>query len=572
MHKTKLFLIMFAGLFLFFPVQALAVEYEIDETSIDAYVTEDGDVNVIETHIYTFEDEFNGITRELRPKSGATIQNVEATEGNQSLEIEREGDLYSIHRAGDEETIEVEISYTIKDGLEVYEDMVQFYWPFFDRSNESTYENLTISIAPPQGTNDVIAFGYDEAFGKEKIREDGTVVFEFGTVRDGKKGDIRVAWNAELFSITPTTSNESSEIRGELLTEQQNGIDEWILFNERRDLISTIGTTILILFTIVIITLIIRGFYKSKQLKRGALREITDGQRIPPERITLPATISFLKTFLPKEAIPASLLDLVRKGNVVQVDDQTYKVINREGLVDHEEKLIEWLFDEIGDGEKLHLDVLQAYTKDEKNHETYQKSDSQWHVAIKEEIKENNLYQNKIKHRVRVGLSSLLLIPLFVLFPLFDLLPQLFFSIIIAGTFIVYAVGYSPLTEKGKLISIEWAHFTKQYEAISTDEWESWTEDEKMRSYLYGFGTNDQKMKDKNNQLVDAFELKNANGYTSSAAMAAPVDVSMIALYSVTAGSSFHTANESVAASTSTSSATSSGGGVGGGGGGSGAF
>lgn len=569
MHKTKLFLIVAAGLFLFFPVQALAVEYEIDQTVIDAFVTEDGDVNVVETHVYTFEDEFNGITRELRPKSNAAIQNVEATEGNQSLKVKQEEDLYRIYRSGEDETIEVELTYTIKDGLEVYQDLVQFYWPFFDSSNESTYENLTISIFPPQKTNDVIAFGYDEAFGKEEIRQDGSVVFEFGTVPDGKNGDIRAAWDAGLFVMSST---EPGELREDLLAEQQNGIDEGIVFNERRDLISTIGTAILILFSVVIAWLSLRGLIKAKQLRESAAREITDDRRIPPERMTLPGTISFLKTFLPKEAIAASLLDLVRKGNVIQIDDQIYKVVRRQGLKRHEEKLVEWLFDEIGDGNEIRLEALEAYTENKKNHETYQRYDSQWQTAIKQEVKENELYQDKTKHRVTVGLSFLLLIPLFVLFPLFDLLPHLFFSVLLAGCLITYAIAYSPLTARGQLISVEWNQFNKQYDDLSTDEWNSWTEDEKMRSYLYSFGTNDKKMKDKNDRLVDAIGMKNTSGYSSSAATAAPVDVNMIALYSVTAGASFHSANQSVAATSSTGSAGSSGGGVGGGGGGSGAF
>ncbi|PPA70435.1 DUF2207 domain-containing protein [Jeotgalibacillus proteolyticus] len=570
MHKAKVLLIVLAGLFLFFPVQALAVEYEIDETVINAYLTEDGDVNVSERHVYTFEDEFNGIMRELRPKSNAAIENVEATEGDQPLKVEQDGDLYRIYRSGDDETIEVELTYTITGGLEVYEDMVQFYWPFFDRSNESTYEKLTISLFPPAETDDVIAFGYDEAFETEEIGEDGSVVFEFGTVPDGKNGDVRAAWNAEIFAMAPT---EKGELREDLLSEQQKGIEEGILFTERRELISTIGIAVMAVLALLLTWVILRGVTNAKRLRENAAHEIGDDRRIPPERMTLAATISYLKTFLPREVIPASLLDLVRKGNVVQLDDQTYKVVQREGLKTHEEILIEWLFEEIGDSGELHLEQLEAYTKNEKNHETYQKYDAEWQTSIKQEIKENVLYQDKVNHRVKIGLTSLVLIPLFVLFPLFDLLPHLFFSILLAGGLITYAVAYSPRTEKGHLIFMEWNGFNNQYADVSESEWEDWTEDEKMRSYLYSFGTNDKKLKDKNDRFVSTFEMK--NGYGSTAAVAAPLDVHMLALYSVTAGASFHTANETVSSSSSSGSSISTsggGGGVGGGGGGSGAF
>lgn len=147
---------------LFFPIQAFAVDFTINETNIDAYLQEDGNVQVTESHTYDFDGKFKGITRSLIPKKGTSISDFQAVENGTSLKVEIEDETYKIFRSGKNETITIELSYLINDGVEIYEDMAQFYWPFFDSNNESDYENLTVSVHPPQATNDAIAYGFDK--------------------------------------------------------------------------------------------------------------------------------------------------------------------------------------------------------------------------------------------------------------------------------------------------------------------------------------------------------------------------------------------------------------------------
>jgi hypothetical protein len=56
-----------------FPSQSLAVEYSITDVKMDAFLQENGNVDVKETHTYYFVGEFNGITREIIPKKGGQI-------------------------------------------------------------------------------------------------------------------------------------------------------------------------------------------------------------------------------------------------------------------------------------------------------------------------------------------------------------------------------------------------------------------------------------------------------------------------------------------------------------------
>jgi uncharacterized membrane protein len=118
-----------------FPLQSLAVEFSITQVKIDAFLRDNGNVEVEETHTYEFDGEFGGITREVVPKKGASISQFTATENGKNLRIEKEDSLYKIHRKGEDETITVKLHYTIENGLEIYQDAAQFYWPFFDDRN-----------------------------------------------------------------------------------------------------------------------------------------------------------------------------------------------------------------------------------------------------------------------------------------------------------------------------------------------------------------------------------------------------------------------------------------------------
>src|SRR5699024_11699799 len=99
----------------------------------------------------------------------------------------------------------IKLTYTIRNGVAVYSDVAEFYWPFFDTGNESDYEQLDVTVQPPQSTDDVLALGYDVAEGTESIQNDGSVQFSMGSVAGGSNGDIRVAYDRDLYPSVSVT-------------------------------------------------------------------------------------------------------------------------------------------------------------------------------------------------------------------------------------------------------------------------------------------------------------------------------------------------------------------------------
>ena len=553
---------------LLFPMQGFAVDFWINDVKMDAHLQDEGTVYVTETHTYEFDGEFNGITRTVIPKEGSTIKDFSATENGAELRVEKEDDLYKIHRKGEDETITVTLSYTIEKGLEIYQDVAQFYWPFFDNRNEATYENLVITVHPPQSTSDVIAFGYDEAFQKETVKSDGSVVYHFGEVPSETNGDIRIAYDVSLFSgASYATSDkpmkaEIMNAKNELLAKAQ----EW---TKTQDTLSKVAIVLVPLLALVFILIMIRNRMEGRAKLAVLKREMTNPGALPKQDLSLPATILFTNhNYLPQgQSMAAGLLDLVRKKMVRQVNDEKFQLMNQAGALPHESLLIEWLFEKIGRNGEFSFTDLEDYANNKKNSDSYSSFQMKWGEAVRNEVKERHLYEDKSKFKLFLGLLSIILVPFLILFPMYELFSWFVLDLILFGGIIIYLIAYRPKNQEGLRIYHEWFLFKMSYKTLSADEWKKWSEDDQMRGYIYGLGMGDKEMKKQNENLISAI----TKPYYNNSAGFYPYSVASFGYVGPNASAHFESANESIG-SGSSSSSSAGGGGTGGGGGGSGAF
>ncbi|ADU29075.1 DUF2207 domain-containing protein [Evansella cellulosilytica] len=585
MFKKKVFMltsITMLLLLLFVPSKVLAVDYTIDSLHIQAELLENGDVSVTETNIYTFNGEFNGIIRGLVPNQdiNAEIIDLHAVENSEPLTIESDGYTHRIHRSGSDETIEITLTYTIKNGVQVYEDVGQFYWAFIDSQNESDYESLKIEVMPPTtstnvSTDSVIAIGYDEAFEKEKIVEDGSVIFDLGKVRSNRDANIRVAYPSEFFPSAPLLKGELKET---IIAEEEARYAAIQEAEEKREFYSSFGNTVLPLLAAVLFFIFLKDYLKYRSKQISIARELEKVDRPPLTELSLPATISLTNYHqLSSNAMAAALLDLVRKGNVKQVEEKTFELVHSNALLEHEEILIAWLFERVGDGQRFSLKQLKAYGKYNNNSSNYLERLNKWKSAIKKEINENNLYENKSWYRAMISSSSLFLTPLFILFGMNELFGYVATTGVIALAYLLYGIIYNPKTYKGSLIFYQWQQFKQHYRQLSHEYWDSWSEDEQMRAFLFALGIGEDDLKKKNRELLKHFEANQTHFNSNSAAAFDPTfSFYALALMSQSTSSSFQSTNNSLGSMSSGSSGSTftggGGGGVGGGGGGSGAF
>lgn len=560
-----LFISLLTVLFLF-PITSWAADFTITQVKIDAFLQENGNVKVQETLTYSFDGNFNGITREIIPKKGTSISKLKASENGKSLKVEKEDDLYKIYRKGEDELITVDLAYTIKNGVDKYADVAEFYWPFFDERNESPYENMTIIVHPPSSTSNVIAYGKDEAFDSEMIQSDGSVIFQLGEVPEGENGDIRVAYDAALFPSATIAADKN--MKNSILQDRQDLYDKAAARAEMRETLDGVSFVVVMVFTGILLLFGIVAYMRAKAREIEVERRIGQSSFIPKEELSLPATLFFIKGALPADVMAAALLDLVRKGYVSKLKDDRFQFVSSAGALEHEELLLEFLFDEIGSGGKFSFADLKAYTKRKSNHEKYHAKMTEWQYAIQQEVKEHSLFEKNGKLRWLFAIISILLLG----FGIYDLVYELFgWFFACFGLFIIYlvlALVYRPKTTEGLQIENGWTQMMDRLENLSTKEWEDLSTDEQMRGYIFGIGMNDKKVIARNKELVQSFQRPahhtNDDWFVFNSLF-------LIGPLASTHFQSAHRTTESTINTTS-SSTTSGGGGVGGGGGGSGAF
>lgn len=553
--------------FMLFPVSALAVEFDIEKTDIHAYLQMDGNVQVEEIHTYAFDGEFNGLTRTLIAKKGTQIQDVKASENGTALDVEQEDNLYKIYRGGADETVTIHLTYTIKDGVEVYSDMGQFYWPFFDQNNESAYHNLDIYIHPPKPTGDVEFIGYDSAWDTGKADHDGVVHFAMGHVSSGQKGDVRVAYDSSLFSAAPSAGDMS--IRDDIVRDKEKKEAEIAAFKKDQDMFNRIAPYVVFGFALYLLFLVMSRIQYKRKIKAEIERRFVDAFFVPKTGLSMPATIQYMNNgVLDTHALTAALLDLVRKDYVVKKEDETFVVVNRQTDHMHEQMLIAWLFDMVGKNGTFRLSDLATYTKNKNNHESYWNNFMQWQQSVKQEVDAKELYEKRNNKRMAVGLSSLIMLPFTILFGVYELYGWMIASIVLVVCVIVLAIGGKRRTAEGAYIKEQWDRFEIKFADLTPTEWNEWLDDDQKRAFIYGLGRNNQAIQKKNKILLEHAPQYDQLNHDSG------MNMFLFLVIASSAHTYFGQAEASAAPNISTGSSGTPGvgGGIGGGGGGSGAF
>jgi uncharacterized membrane protein len=533
-------------LILFIPTHVWAVEFSIESTDINAQLHKDGQVDVKETHTYEFEGEFNGITRTLIPKENTTIHNFQASENGENLKVKKEGNLYKVYRGGSDETVTVDITYTVNQGVERFEDVAQFYYPFFDDSNEATYENMRITVVPPKPTDVKAAYGYDEAYDTVETIDEGTVVFNLGEVSSEEKGDIRVAYDASLFSEAPLTAEKP--MLDNILAEKEKMDAEVAAKMEAKEQWGGYAPVIVGGLLLIAVGLIVQAIRRKRLTGIEIERQLSGNGRFPDTEMSLPATLLFTGGNLKASAIIASLLELVRKGNIKKISDEEFELLSRDTDFKHETRLIEWLFDEIADDTTFHVNDLESYVKEKKNHEKYQTSFSAWKEAVRREVKQYDLTEKARKTRWISSIAALVSFTSIFLFAYHGLFLWMFSVVLLFIFFLIFAIAYRPLNEKGRRIM----------ETLTplklSDQWKTWDEDEQVPALLYQIGAGKRKMS------------------ASFASSSQSNEWMIYLLLAETFQSGFEKADQHTAVSAAGSNGGGGGSGAGGGGGGSGAF
>ena len=577
--KWKLLLVALLA-FLVLPTTAGAVDFSISDVKINAQLEADGTVQVKEEHTYDFDSEFNGIIREIQPKKGASIISFTAFEKGKELEVEKRNAEYRVHRKGDSEVIIFELQYTINDGMEKYADGAQFYWPFFDSRNETDYDNMTITIVPPEKASDVEFVGYDSAEEKGQLQSDGTVVFSLGEVYAGDNGDIRVVYEPSLF---PAMTTIDGNIRPEVQADKEAAAILRTEFLENQKTAGTLGSVSVAAGAIGIALIAFFANTRRKRYRNEAEYHVeSKGFYVPANDMSLPALLLFKNKTASIELMSAALLDLVRKGNVKQLSDEEFELVDANVKLEHEKQLIQLLFFQIGEDKRFTLEQLKSYTKEEKNYQAFEDKYDKWEELLKAELAQYEVKVKTMKERIILSLIGVLGIGFAIFFVYYELYWQLAVVMVLTLIAITFAISYSPYNYEGTLLQKEWDRVEKWMNDLDTNKWEDLSLDDRFRALIYGVGVKHpelesyykdfasvQKQLDENRpSFDDQYRRDSRSDFYGNTYNGGLVYSPLFLVGSFSQASS----NVSANAPSDSGSGVAGGGGTGGGGGGSGAF
>ncbi len=362
------------------------------------------------------------------------------------------------------------LEYVITNVLVEHNDSAEFYYNFLSKEYSDPIKDVKIFVALPYPSEKVFkvwAHGQRDA---SIIMDEGkrAVVAELTNYQVGAGIDIRLLFDRELFQININQSKKSGldaiPIIEKIETERANEANKY----RKIDRVVNYGMYglhgIYILFLLGLTAFIYFKYdreYKSS-FKGEYYRDFIEDY--PVETIEY-----LLNKNITSNSFSASILNLIYKKNIkiekIEGKKEDYKLIknNEEKLSDNELKIMNLLFNEIGNGEEVKLsDVKKESNKvssDGKNsiYDTF----TSWKDNATSEAVKQNFYLDYQKIKVVFILLGLLGIGLFFLSRWIFMTPIAYVTLVLSILFIIYIFAFKKRTIKGNDDYNKWMGFKK---------------------------------------------------------------------------------------------------------------
>jgi len=470
----------------------------ISNWNVDASVLETGDLSVIDDITFQFDEEFNGVFREvvLDKSSGVTDISVIEIVGNKEskytlVEQADNGDqgvfvvdtssgnvLIQIYSPSEDQEKTFQISYVVKNVAIKYNDIGELYYKFLGSENQTPIENFTVNITLPKSiTDNSKIFAHGPLNGEIDNSQD-TFFLRVKDVPTETFVEARVLFPVEYIPLSTRViniDNYSNILQEEAYFEKRREEDRQksegrkLLFGKISIYASIIGLGLLILSLVAF-------------RRKTKSHETEEYSRIP-EDCTPAVAASLTSTPINSTTIIATMLDLFRKG-YLKIDNEvsnSKKTDNKDmiitkvkeqndNLLSHENHFIQWYINDIGNGKSVTSQGMEKYSKEKSS--AFSKSYTTWVKKIKEDSILKGYYdKTKGKYAtVFVVLSPILLI-LGILALVFESLIGIACMVVSVLLFINGLSLYDRRSEYGHEQYKKWIGFkkyTKEFKSYST--------------------------------------------------------------------------------------------------------
>ncbi len=472
----------------------------ISKWTVDSTLLENGDLSITEDITFRFNGSFNGVYRDIVLHKTDGIKDLSIFEMISGEEIEytldpkaKKGDnrVYNMDLKENDANIMIfspsknksktfRIKYIINNVATKHKDIGELYYKFLGEENETIIDYFSATIKLPNFEKNMIKiFGHGPLNGKIHFIEGDLIKLEVTDVSPNSYIEARTLFPLDYIPNSTNTGNRNLEsIIGEEISYEK----EIAATAQKKEKIKNTFNNISL--GVAALGVFIIGFLFNRFRSDLSIYENMDS--IYPKDIS-PAELSlFMNQVVNSRAILATLFDLARRGYIA-VDELEIKTQNKrrkikaeekdfifiknkedvKKLLEHEEFLMNWIFNDIGTGtEESTLDI-ENYRK--KSLSNFSKAQSTWFKKVQKQLKSRNYHDPKGKNS---GIFLMIFNFLIFLLGIFAIINNALYRVgLIILSIILFIYGIFLFTRKsdeGKIQYDLWKDFKKDISHFET--------------------------------------------------------------------------------------------------------
>lgn len=392
--------------------------YEIESLDIVANIERDGSLEVEERVIYDI-GEINGILYNIDALGYGKFtdlqifyeddgefkqarNNTAPSEGNFTVSVD--DGLYKIklYAPSQNERKEFIFRYNLTRGVTVYRDIAQLNRKMVGKEWQNSIGNISVTVNLPENVkkDDIYAFGHGPLTGNIEILDGKSVRYTLNDYRPGEFLEVNLLFPKNILtSFNPLLMKNKSALK-EILDMEGKLAKEANDARKRAIIGFYLGRVVLVLavawwlFLVVFIYLKNSKRYKVENEYGEYFRELPDDYSP-----SIAGTLVSRNLYPSGRELFAMLLDLVRKGHLkLEEGEKTTTLILQESgkpLSEEEKFILNWYIRELGDGEKIVLESVEASIKGRGGAKEFNRNYERWRTIVYSDMLEKNLKMDK---------------------------------------------------------------------------------------------------------------------------------------------------------------------------------
>ncbi|MBC7187587.1 MAG: DUF2207 domain-containing protein [Calditrichaeota bacterium] len=200
------------------PLQAASKRYDILGVWVNAYLHEDGSMDVVEQRQYRFVGNFTWASYELPLAGTGGVRDVRVSEGDTEYRLDdsQEPGTYNIEESPERLGVRwyyrarnqvrtFTLRFRLLDVVRRHQDVAVLYYKFVGSGWDRPSGSVTVRIVPPQAlaTGQVRAWAHGPLWGNVVIRDDGTILADVAQLPKRRFWEVRALYPAQVFAAAP---------------------------------------------------------------------------------------------------------------------------------------------------------------------------------------------------------------------------------------------------------------------------------------------------------------------------------------------------------------------------------